>query len=215
MAGFTLIADLMAAGQEFGVFEFYLPWIIMFAVFWAILAKIKIFGDPKQQGAKAINLIISLGASMYIMANTAIGINFATFLSALFGGTFMVILTIIAFVTVLYVVFRASLGKDPLKVGKGERNWWKYLMIFAALGAIVLVIGVYTSSSGTSLFPGLGLDLPGFELPSLTSGVGAGLPEINISTQDLAIIVLVALTGLIVFFVVWKGGDLEDAVEGQ
>lgn len=215
MAGFTLMSDLMAAGQEFGVFEFYLPWIIMFAIFWAILGKIKLFGDPAKRGnksAKAINLIISLGASMYIMANTELGINFASFLSMLFGGSFMVIMSIIAFVTVLYVIFTSSLGKNPFEADERQKRIWKFIVIFAALAAVLLVIGVYISSSGTELFPGLNLDMPGFDLSGLTGGLGGvGMPEINISAEDLAIIALVGLTGLIVFYVVFSSGEVEKA----
>ena len=206
MAGFTLISDLVAAGKEFGVFEFYLPFVIMFAVFWAILTKIKLFGDPygtekQARMARGINLIISLGASLYIMANTTIGISFATFLSGLFGGTFMVILTIIAFVTVLYVTYAVSIGKDPFRAStKGDKNRWKYLAAFTVLAAILFVLGVYISSSGTAVFPGF--VLPGFEVPSIPT---IALPSIGLASQDLAIIFLVVITGLIIFYVTREG----------
>ncbi len=202
MAGFTLIADLVAAGKEFGIFEFYLPFVIMFAVFWAILTKIKLFGDPygddKKQArmARGINLIISLGASLYIMANTAIGLSFATFLSALFGGTFMVILTIIAFTAVVYVAASVAKGGDPLV----DTPKWKYLAALTVLAAIIFALSVYISSSGTAIFPGF--VLPGFEVPSIPT---IALPSIGLASQDLAIIFLVVITGLIIFYVTWGG----------
>jgi len=211
MAGFTLIADLVAAGQEFGVFDFYLPWIITFSIFWALLTKVKLFGNPydadktKRRMARGVNLIIALGASLYIMANTTAGVSFATFLSGLFGGTFMVILTIIAFVTVLYVMYTVTMGKDPLNGEEAEKNW-KWIAAFAVLAAIIFALSVYTSTSGAALFPGF--VLPGFEVPSLPTLV---LPSINLTSQDLAIFFLFAVTAVIVFYVAWGGGEKEDA----
>lgn len=209
MAGFWAIADLVASAKEFGIFEFYLPFLIMFAVFWAILTKIKLFGDPygtdkkTSKVAKGINLIVALGASLYIMANTAIGLSFATFLSALFGGTFMVILTIIAFVSVLYVIYSVSTGKNPFELPEGEKQqskWWIRFAVFALIAAILLVLAVYISSSGMALFPGI--TLPGISLPSIPT---IALPSLGISTQDLAIIFLVVVTGIIIFYVTWGG----------
>lgn len=210
MAGFTLIADLVAAGKEFGIFEFYLPFVIMFAIFWAILTKIKLFGDPypaaedkkdkQARMARGINLIISLGASLYIMANTTIGISFATFLSALFGGTFMVILTIIAFVSVVYVATSVAAGGEPFKAKWGTRNIWWFIAALTVIGAIVFALSVYISSSGTAIFPGF--VLPGFEVPSVPT---ITLPSIGLSSSDLAIIFLVVITGLIIFYVTREG----------
>ena len=219
MAGFTLIADLVAAGKEFGIFEFYLPFVIMFAIFWAILTKIKLFGDPyppaeekkdkQARMARGINLIISLGASLYIMANTTIGISFATFLSALFGGTFMVILTIIAFVSVVYIATSvAKGGGEPFEAKWGTRNIWAFIATITVIGAIVFALSVYISSSGTAVFPGF--VLPGFEVPSIPT---IALPSIGLSSSDLAIIFLVVITGLIIFYVTWGGKGEKSAAK--
>lgn len=214
MSGFTMISDLVAAGQDFGVFEFYLPWIIMFAIFWALLTKIKIFGDSEKEGksgktAKAVNLIVSLGASLYIMANTAIGISFASFLSVLFGGTFMVILTIIAFVAVLYVIAASSMGSDSWDAKGGFKGRWKWVIAFAGIGAVILVLGVYISTAGAALFPGI--TIPGFDLSSTSTPIPSfGLPSINLSTQDMAIIILVVITGAIIFYITYGGKPEKD-----
>jgi len=210
MPGLTLIADWVAAGQEFGVFDFYLPFIITFAIFWALLTKVKLFGDPfateagKKKQAKvsrAVNLIISLAASLYIMANTGLGVSFAMFLSGLFGGTFMVVMTIIAFVSVVYIAATIAKGGDPFKVEEG-RNIWPFIATFTIIGAILFALSVYISSGGAAFFPGL--VLPGFEVPSIPTLL---LPSINLTSSDLAIIFLVVLTGLIVLYVTWGGGE--------
>ena len=214
MPGLTLISDLVSAGKEFGVFEFYLPFVIIFAIFWAILTKVKLFGDPfdtdkkKARMAKGINLIISLGASLYIMANTTLGFSFAMFLSGLFGGAFTVIMTIIAFTSVLFVAYAISTGKDPF-AGKTLEKGWKYLAAFVVLAAIIFALAVYMSSAGTVIFPGL--NIPGLELPSFPTIVA---PSIGLTTSDLAIIFLVVITGLIIFYVTWGGRGDKSSTSG-
>lgn len=212
MDGTSLIADIVASAKEFGIFEFYLPFIIMFAIFWALLTKVKLFGDPfadkagPRRLARGVNLIVALAASLYIMANTILGISFAVFLSELFGGTFMVILTIIAFVSVLYVVWTMAKGKNPLDLKDGEvisKNWTR-LVAFAVVGAVLLALGVYVSTAGTAIFPGL--TLPGFSVPDIPTIAFPSIPSLALTTQDLAIILLVVFTGLIVFYVTWGGG---------
>lgn len=199
--GYTLMADLIAAGQEFGIFEFYLPWIIMFSIFWALLSKIKLFGDPtKDKTARMVNLIISLGGSMYIMANTALGVSFAAFLSGLFGGTFMSIMAIISFVSVVYVMAAVAKGGDPFEAKIGKKKVWPFIAMLTVIAAVIFALSVYISSSGTALFPGF--VLPGFEVPSIPTIV---LPSINLSSQDLAMFFLFAVTALIVVYVTWIG----------
>ncbi len=39
------IADLIIQFKEFGIFDFYLPFMIMFGILYSILARSKIFGD--------------------------------------------------------------------------------------------------------------------------------------------------------------------------
>lgn len=211
MPGLTMIGDLIASGKEFGIFDFYLPFVIMFTIFWALLTKIKLFGDTSGDEkkaaklAKGVNLIISLSASLYIMAFSPIGFSFTSFFSQLFGGAFMVILTIIAFISVLYVAAAVAKGDDPFEKGKGKefiigKLKWEHLGMFAVLAAIVFVSGVYLSTSGTALFPGL--VLPGFEVPSFPEIV---LPTIGLTGPDMAILFMVVLTGLIIWWVTREG----------
>lgn len=178
------IADLIAQGKELGIFQFYLPFIITFAVIYGILDKSKIFGDK----AKNINLIISLSASLFVMAFTPVGpafITFSTFISNLFAGTLLIVLTIIAFLIIASMLFFPLTGKDKMDFG----NSAKLIVLVAA----ILGVGVFVSSGGLSVFPGINLGPGGF------TGVPIFISP-GISQQDLAIIVIVVITGLAIYW---------------
>lgn len=183
------IADVVAAGKEFGIFDFYLPFIIMFAVVFGILSKTKIFGTDSR--VDRLNVIIAGGMSLFVMIYTPAGVTLAGFLSSLFAESLIVIVTIIAILIVLYLVF-PILG---IKTGDltEPRRCARWVIIFI----IILGIGVFISSGGLAFFPGLTFgnipNIPTILLPGLTS-------------QDVAIVVLALLT-LLVFVWIVKGGD--------
>ena len=62
--------------RKIGFFDYYLPFILMFAIFYGLLKKSKIFGEDKS--AEKINLIISLSASFYVTIFTPVGTSLAT-----------------------------------------------------------------------------------------------------------------------------------------
>jgi len=172
------IGDLIQSGKAFGIFEFFLPFILMFAIFYGLLAKTKIFGDPGSKPARTINLVIALSAAAYIMVFTPAGVTVSTFLSTLFGQWMVLVLGLLAFLMVFYLM---------MNILKPEATWdwtkwgWAILLI-----AIVLMAGVFISSGGATIFPGI-------KTP-ISINFGATDPGI------LAIIIVVVLTGLVIYF---------------
>jgi len=183
------IADLIAAGRELGIFEFYLPFIIMFAIIYGLLNQAKIFGKD----ARNINLVIALSSALFVMIFTPVGpaaISMSTFLSNLFAGTLMVVVTIITFVIVIYVLVM------PFKKDK-ELNAPKEAIIVVIFIGLILAAGVFISSGGGSIFPGLTFGT----LPSAPTFFFPG-----ISMQDLAVVIVVILTGVVIYYLT-KGGE--------
>lgn len=191
MAG---IADLIAAGKEIGIFEFYLPFVIMFAVLYGLLSKSKIFGDAeKDRKVRSINLIISLAASVFVMAYTPVGITLTTFFANLFTSTLIAIVTMLVFLMITALILGVA-GRE-MKLEHGAK--------FVVLLILVLVIGVFISSGGLAFFPGLTLG-PVPDVPTVI------FPDLNLTTQDIAIIALVILTGIVVLYVTrGEGGKKE------
>ena len=174
------LQDLISTFKEVGVFQFYLPFILVFAILYALLVKTKLFGDPEK--GKGIPVLIALAASAFIMVYTPVGITFSQFLTNFFGNVVVVILTI-----VVLVLFASLLkeGKilDVESLFKGAWLWVGLLLL------LLLVFGVFLASGGTSIFPGLKIGAqPVFK------SIG------GLSSTTVAIIVLIIGTALIVFF---------------
>lgn len=190
MAG---ISDLIAAGKEMGIFEFYLPFVIMFAVLYGLLSKSKIFGDAeKDRKVRSINLIISLAASAFVMAYTPVGITLTTFFANLFTNALIAIVTMLVFLMITALVLGAA-GRE-MKLESGAK--------FVVLFIIILVIGVFISSGGLAFFPGLTLG-PVSDVPTPI----IEFPNLKLTTQDIAIIALVILTGIVIWYVTKGGGE--------
>lgn len=181
MAG---LAETVAWLKDFGIYDFFLPFIISFAIFYGLLAKTKVFGDPEKKPARTINIVISLTAAAYIMIFTPAGVTISSFLAGLFGKTTILVLGLLAFLIVFYLMM------NILQPG-AEWNWtrwgWAILLI-----AVILGIGVFISSGGATIFPGI------------KTPIQIALPNAEI----LALIVVIILTGLVIYFLATgEGGE--------
>lgn len=175
----TGIAEFIQAAQAYGIFDFFLPFILMFAVLYGLLTKSNIFkmGDKP---ANAINLVIALAISAFIMIYPVTGVTIADFIAQLFGKTFVVILTLLSFLIVTGLVVPSLTGKGLGADMIGTK--WIPLIIFILLA---LAIGVFISSGGSWIFPGIKSPWS-FNLPS---------------GEVIAIIVMVVLLIGIIWFV--------------
>jgi len=161
MAQITLF-DIINSWSEFGLFDSILPFFIMFSIFYVLLTKTKIFGDSwydkktekdaltirNAKLAKMVNLIVSFGASMYVVANIGVGVDFPSFLYSLFGASFMVILSFILLTIVAvfgYAVFR---GESPFKDDGGMKAGWTSWAKVVIILALVLPMYFYFESTG-------------------------------------------------------------------
>lgn len=176
--------DVISTLKDIGIFQFYLPFILVFAILYGLLNRSKMFGT-----GGAINIIIALAVSGFIMVYTPVGITFSQFLTNFVGNVMVVVLTLLA---VLIFATIASTG-GVFEVGAIFKKGWGMWSIIAIL--VLLVIGVFVASGGTSIFPGINIgkvkifdNLFGF------------------SSSTLALIILIVGTGLIVFFLSKGGG---------
>jgi len=186
MAG---LADLVVLAKDYGVFEFYLPFIILFALFYGLLNKIKLFGDPFEgksgevRMARSINLIFSLAAAFFLMAYTPVGITLTEFFATMFTQTTIVITTLVSTGIIVYLLM-AVIGKRPEDI-VGETGG--VIKLVAIIGGLI-AIGIFISSGGLSIFPGLGEGT----LPS----------SLGISTQDAMVLGLILLTAIAMYWIV-------------
>jgi len=170
------IQDVIGALKEVGVFQFYLPFLISFAVLYALLLKVKVFGENK-----ALVTIIALASSAFIMVYTPVGITFSQFLTNFFGNAVVVILTIVVLIMFANILKTGEIF-DVTGLFKGNWLWVGLLLL------LLIVVGVFVASGGTSIFPGLKIN------PSQLFG-----PIGGVSSTTWAIIILIVGTGLIVW----------------
>lgn len=171
------LAEIVASEKGFGIFDFFIPFIIMFAIFYGLLYKTKIFGDPtKEKASRTISMVIALSAASYIMIFTPAGVTISGFLSAYFSKTLVVVLALLGVLIVFYLL---------MNILKPEAQWdlskfgWAALLI-----AVVLGIGIFVSSGGAGIFPGIS---------SINIGIDSG---------TLAVIVVIVLTALVIWYLI-------------
>ncbi len=189
------IEDIIGIAKDVGVFQFYLPFIIAFAILYGLLQKVQIFGDPTKGPAKSLNIIISLAIAAFVMVYTPVGITLSQFFTNLFGNAIVVILT---FVVIAMFISILKEGKifDFKMLTKGS-NYAIGILLF-----VLIVVGVFVASGGTAIFPGLKIS-PNEILSPITRAL-------NVSSTTLALIILIIGTGLIV----WMVGKGEKAPSG-
>jgi len=192
-------ADIIAAWKSYGIFEFYLPFVLMFAIFYGLLSKSKIFGDQsKERRVGSINVIISIVAALFVMVYTPVGVSLTVFFATFFTQTMVILVTVLAFALILYMILPSGALEDMFKDPK------KYAKYFIPIAAIVALI-LFLSAGGLSIF---GIDLSGGETGGGFGGFGLGL-----SSQDIVIIVLIISFILVIWFI--TRGESEEKKEGE
>lgn len=174
------LQDIINVAKDIGIFQFYLPFIIAFAILYGLLQKVNVLGS------KGLNILVSLAIAGFVMIYTPVGITLSQFFINLFGNAIVVILTIVVIAILASVL--ATGGIFDFKKVTDMKYWWAIgLPLF-----ILLAVGVFVASGGTSIFPGLKISPK--ELFSPVTGL------FGISSTTLALIILIAGTGLIVWF---------------
>ena len=188
------IADLVANMQGFGIYDFFLPFILAFAIFYGLLSKISIFGSPKERSARTINLVVALAAAAYITLYVVMpNVHLSTVLANMFGQTIVVILCLIAFLAIFYLMMNAL---QPGATWDVKKFGW-LVVIFA----IIIGVAIFLSSGGSTLFPGIPVNF------NLNFG--------NIDPGIIAIIVVIVLIGLVVYFLGRGEGEGKDLGLGR
>lgn len=173
----TNLSNVIQQFKEFGLFDFYLPFIMVFGILFGMIQRTKLFD-------RGLSAVIALASAGFVMIYTPAGITMAAFFANFFAETVVVMLTVI-----VVVVFMALLkGITP----NTEYSKWftknASLIIFGSLAIfVVLGISIFVSSGGLGIFPGINF------------GFSAGGSGLDATTW--ALIILLIGTALIVFMV--------------
>jgi len=188
MAGFE---SLIATGKNVGVFDFFLPFMLSFAIIYGILQKVKIFGEDRV--GRTTNLMISVILSLFIIGYTPVGVTLATFFGTMFTGTIMIVVTLLGTTMVMYVLGKLG-GLDILSAKSGKA--WKAVVI---LLAIVVAAAAFVYSGGMSFFESVGFPGAGFEIPI------PALPSVSISLEDAVVFGALIAAGAVAVWMISEG----------
>jgi MFS family permease len=171
--------------RQTGMFQFLLPFMLSSAIFYGLLRKSQIFGDP--QRSVTINAVVALVAAFMVWASPILlGINIETMLAAFFLQGVSATLVILVGLIIVSMFFPPDLATQ---IGKALNTKTAVggLLIFG----ILIAVAVLFSSGLINIF------IP----KDLTAGLGAGL-----SGDVIMSIVMVALLLGTVLVIVWGGG---------
>lgn len=136
--------------RETGMFQFLLPYMLSSAIFYGLLRKSQIFGDPKE--TVSINAVVALVASFMVWsAPILLGIDIETRLASFFVHGISATLIVIVGLMIIGMISPPDLPKHFAKVFEQKPNFWIVVLV-----AGLLVGGVVAVSSGlvTLYFPG-------------------------------------------------------------
>lgn len=177
------LSDVITNLENVGIFEFFLPFILLFAVFYGMMMKTKIFGDHKTDThVTKINAIVSFCAAAFIMlypTTHAAVFELTDYLANFIGGTLIYVLAIIVFMIVMFMI------ATPLKGGEAPK--FERAGLIGAVVAVVLVVALFLSSGGTQIFPGINVNLG--TTPFFT-GFGGGYVDPSMMALVLILVVM-------------------------
>lgn len=166
--------------QELGMFQFFFPFMLSSAIFYGLLRKSKIFGDPRQN--IAVNAIVSLVAAFMIWAYPILaGVSIEYQLSTFFTQGMLAMLATMVGLMVIGMFLPPGVAERIKEIGFGKKFYGGLIVIFVLVG-----FGILISSGLWNVFFPSGIDL-GFEMSSdilITVGI---------------ILLLVITVGVIVF----------------
>jgi len=185
----SVLESLLINLQNQGIFELYLPFLLTFAIFFALLEKSKVFGKD----ASKINALIAFIAGFYIMIYSPLGVSIGNFFSMFFAETSVLLVTLLVFLMVIALLMGPFLSEPE----GWERLGKKVVPLVVVLG-LLLAFGIFGSSGGFDLFR--------------TGGLGGGSFGINLSSDDIVLIILLVGTILVIIWLVGGSGGpkLED-----
>ena len=171
--------------KEFGMFQFLFPFMLSAAIFYGLLRKSQIFGDPNKN--VAINAVVALVAAFMVWSYPILaGVDVETELANFFTQGMSATLVILLGLLICSMFFQPNLPEQINKIFGAKTTFWSVILV----AGILIGGGILVSSGMINVF-----------FPQATSGIGGigGLSEDTILT--IGVVLLLAVTIVVVVFV--------------
>lgn len=174
--------------REAGMFQFLLPFMLSSAIFYGLLRKSKIFGEPEHN--ITVNAVVALVASFMVWAAPIIlGIDIETNLASFFVQGTSATLVVLVGLLIVSMFFPPDLATQLGKAFNSKRSTGALLIL-----GLLIALAVLFSSGLITIF------LPKDVLAGLSSGLSGDL----IATVSIVVLLLGT-----VLLIVWGGGGGE------
>jgi len=161
-----VLETLLAGTGGTVVFEFYLPFLLTFTLFYGLMEKVKPFGEHQRR----LHIIFALIAAFYILLFSPFATQISSFFANFFAQTSLIIVTLL--VGMMIVALLTGMG---FKEEDWRKVWSRAFSGIVMLGFIVAA-AIFVTSGGLNI---------------LGSGAFGGLA---LSGEDMVIILLVVIT---------------------
>jgi len=164
----------LTMARTYGIYEFYLPFLLVLTLFYGLLQKTKILGDYK--GAQGLNLIISVIAALYVMVYSPAAITITQFFANFFTQTSIVLVTLLVGIMLIVGLIPGFLSNMTWEQYWGEKKGGIFVFL-----AIFIGIGIFWLSGGPQLFSQIS-------------------PIASLSPEDTILIALVLITIVVIWY---------------
>ncbi len=172
-----------------GVFEIYLPFLLTFALFYGLLRRVGLFkavtGSQQDSTANKITAVVAFVAAMYVTIFSPAAIPISKFFATFFTQSSVAIVVLMVSIMLLTMAFSLPF------LGSQQYNFTEQVLHWLVLAVLLVAIGMFVSSGGVQLFSSI--------LP----------PGMSISGEDIALIVLVIATIIIIGFLMREDGGAQ------
>lgn len=164
--------------QALGAFQFLFPFLLTAAIFYGLLRKSKIFGEPERN--VAVNAVVSIVAAFMVWAYPVlVGVNIEKALS-----TFIFQATMATFVVIIGLLISSMFFPEGIGKAVGEKIGSRGAGIVVTAG-VLIAAGVLISSGLVNIL-----------LPTAITGPG-GLPEETVTTLAVLFILLLSVAAIV------------------
>ena len=145
--------------SELGFFKFWLPFMLTSAVFYGLLRKSKIFGEPERN--VAVNAVVSLVAAFMVWAAPIlIGIDIETQLSLFFIQAISSMLVLMVALMLSGMLFGPDLPRQLSEKFKGGGFWGALLIVGIIVGGAIFFSSGLINIFYSPQMPGTPATLP-------------------------------------------------------
>jgi hypothetical protein len=172
------------------VFTLYLPFLLVFALFYALLVKTKVFG--KNGNVNKINALVALIAALYVAVFSPFAASISMFFASLFAQASVGLVTLLIFIMVVGLLLGPFVTSE-----KGWEKLGKKAIPLLVIMAFLFTLGLFFSSAETASW--FGTVVP---------------PNLGLTGEDMALIVLIVITLIILYWLVSGAGPVKGITLG-